>query len=195
MRFLIGLIVGLLVLPVAFVLLVATGRMPVAASDSALPFEATVASAGLYARIRKEAPNRNVSEFAPSELVTGADIYQRNCAMCHGLPNQQVPPVGQGEFPRPPQLFTVDGRVSDDPPGESYWKVKNGIRLTGMPAFEKSLTDVQMWDVTALVARADNLPPQGMEALKPGPPVVLVTAGAANPEQKPAPKEPAKGTQ
>ena len=191
MKFLIGLIVGLFILPVAFVLYALSGHMPVATSDSPLPFEATLAGAGLYARIRREAPNRGVSDFQPSELVTGADIYQKNCAMCHGLPNQAVPPVGQGEFPRPPQLFTVDGRVSDDPAGETYWKVKNGIRLTGMPSFEKSLSDLQMWDVTALVARADNLPPQVIDALKPAPPVVLVTAGAANPPESHASQPPA----
>ncbi len=189
MRFLIGFLVGLLILPVAFALYALSGRMPVAAADRPWPFEATLAEAGLYARIRREAPNRAVSDFTPSELVTGADIYQKNCAMCHGLPNQDVPPVGRGEFPRPPQLFTVDGRVSDDPAGETYWKVKNGIRLTGMPSFEKSLTDLQMWYVTAIVARADNLPPQVWDALKPGPPVILVTAGAANPAQT-APSSP-----
>ncbi len=180
MRFLIGLIVGLLILPLAFLLYALSGRMPVATADPPMPLEAQLAWAGLNARIRHEVGNRDVSTFATSELVSGADIYQKNCAMCHGLPGQAVPPVGQGEFPRPPQLFTVDGRVSDDPAAVSYWKVKNGIRLTGMPSFDKSLTDMQMWQVTALVARADKLPPQALDALKPGPPVVLVTAGAAN---------------
>jgi thiosulfate dehydrogenase len=187
MRFLIGLIVGLLILPLLIVLYAASGRFPVATSDPPLPGEAALAGAGLVGRIKREAPNRDVSNFATSELVNGADIYQKNCAMCHGLPNQPVPPVGQGEFPRPPQLFTVDGRVSDDPAGETYWKVKNGIRLTGMPSFEKSLTDMQMWQVTALVARADKLPPQVLDSLKPGTPIVLVTAGAANPTESTAP--------
>jgi thiosulfate dehydrogenase len=193
MRFLIGLIVGLLILPLLIVLYAASGRFPVATSDPPLPGEAALAGAGLAGRIKREAPNRDVSNFATSELVSGADIYQKNCAMCHGLPNQPVPSVGQGEFPRPPQLFTVDGRVSDDPAGETYWKVKNGIRLTGMPSFEKSLTDMQMWQVTALVARADKLPPPAIDSLKPGIPVVLVTAGAANPAEStaPAPAEPA----
>ena len=189
MRFLIGLIVGLLILPLAFLLYAMSGRMPVATADAPMPFEAQLAGAGLNARIHREAPNRDVSNFATSELVSGADIYQKNCAVCHGLPSQPVPTIGQGEFPRPPQLFTVDGRVSDDPAGVTYWKVKNGIRLTGMPAFEKSLTEMQTWQVTALVARADKLPPQVIDALKPGPPIVLVTAGAgaANPAESPAP--------
>jgi len=52
---------------------------------------------------------------------------------------------------------------------------------------------MQIWQVTALVARADKLPPQVMDSLKPGPPIVLVTAGAANPAESaaPAPAEPA----
>ena len=139
------------------------------------------------APIRQVQPDPFERHFTPQELASGADIYQKNCAACHGLPGQSVPPIGQGEFPRPPQLFTPDGRVSDDPAGVTYWKIKNGIRLTGMPAFGKSLSDMQMWQVAALVARADNLPPQVMDALKPQPPVVLVTAGAANPAERAAP--------
>jgi thiosulfate dehydrogenase len=187
MKFLIGLIVGLLILPLLLFLYAMSGHFPAATSDPPIPGEAALAGAALEGRIKREAPNRDVSNFATSELVSGANIYQNNCAACHGLPNQPVPPVGQGEFPRPPQLFTVDGRVSDDPAGVTYWKVKNGIRLSGMPSFEKSLSDMQMWQVTALVARADKLPPQVTDALKPGVPVILVTAGAAAPADNSAP--------
>jgi thiosulfate dehydrogenase len=187
MKFLIGLIVGMLILPLLLLLYAMSGRFPAATSDPPIPGEAALAGAALQGRIKREAPNRDVSNFATSELVSGANIYQNTCAVCHGLPNQSVPPVGQGEFPRPPQLFTVDGRVSDDPAGVTYWKVKNGIRLSGMPSFEKSLSDMQMWQVTALVARADKLPPQVMDALKPGAPVILVTAGAAAPTDSSTP--------
>jgi thiosulfate dehydrogenase len=185
--FAIGLIVGLLILPLAFGLYVASGRMPVATSDPTLPFEAALAGAGLYARIHREAPTRDVSSVATADLVSGADVYQKNCAFCHGLPGQPAPPVARGEFPKPPQLFTEDGRVSDDPAGVTYWKVKNGIRLTGMPGFQALLADQQIWQVTALVVRADKLPPEVLDALKPGPPVILITAGAANPAASAAP--------
>lgn len=185
--FVIGLIVGLLVLPLAFGVYVASGRMPAATSDPPMPFEAAVAGVALNARIHREAPTRDVSGVATAELVSGADVYQKNCAFCHGLPGQAVPPVAQGEFPKPPQLFTADGRVSDDPAGVTYWKVKNGIRLTGMPGFHASLADQQLWQVTALAARADKLPPEVLDALKPTPPVILITAGAANPGAGAAP--------
>ena len=54
--------------------------------------------------------------------------------------------------------------VSDDPVGETYWKVKNGIRLTGMPSFEKALTEDQMWQVSLLLSKADK--PLPAEAAK-----------------------------
>ena len=66
-------------------------------------------------------------------------------------------PIAKGEFPTPPQLFTGKG-VNDDPPGVTYWKVANGIRLTGMPGFTGSLTTDQMWQVSLLLANSDKLP-------------------------------------
>ena len=46
--------------------------------------------------------------------------------------------------------------VSDDAAGETYWKVANGIRLTGMPAFNHVLSDTQMWQVSLLLKNADT---------------------------------------
>jgi hypothetical protein len=40
--------------------------------------------------------------------------------------------TSKGMYPQPPELFKGKG-VTDDPAGETYWKVANGIRLTGMP--------------------------------------------------------------
>src|SRR5277367_190977 len=185
MKFLIGLIVGLLILPVAIALYALSGQMPVATSDSPMPFEGLLAGGGLNSRIRREAPTREVSSFGTFELVSGADIYRKNCAVCHGLPGQTLGPVAQGEFPRPPQLFTPDGRVTDDPPGVTYWKVKNGIRLTGMPGFQKALSDQQMWQVAALMASADKLPPDVLRGLLPAP--APSNATSAVPVATPAP--------
>jgi thiosulfate dehydrogenase len=46
--------------------------------------------------------------------------------------------------------------VSDDAVGETYWKVKNGIRLTGMPSYDKALSETEMWQVSLLLSRADK---------------------------------------
>jgi mono/diheme cytochrome c family protein len=70
-------------------------------------------------------------------------------------------------YPHAPQLFTAEGTVTDDPVGVTFWKVQNGIRLTGMPSFKASLTDQQMWQVAAIPALADKLPAEVLDALKP----------------------------
>jgi mono/diheme cytochrome c family protein len=86
-------------------------------------------------------------------------------------------------FPAPPELFHGTG-VTDDDAWESYWKVENGIRLTGMPGFKDRLTEKQIWEVAVLVKNADKIP----ESVK----RELVTSAAtpmemAKPSSKPAP--------
>ena len=57
--------------------------------------------------------------------------------------------------------------VSDDPPGETFWKVDNGIRLSGMPAFHELLTGTQIWQVSLLLANADKpLPPEVLQIVR-----------------------------
>src|SRR4029077_17778259 len=101
-----------------------------------------------------------------------------------GLPQQRPTDASKGMFPDPPQLFTADGGVTDDPAGVTYWKVKNGIRLSGMPGFKGSLSEDQMWKVSALLARADKLPPEALDALKPAVTAIPVTP-ASSPAAKP----------
>ena len=162
--FLLGIIFCLVVLGLGGFLYFRFGYAPVATSASPMPFEKRLASMALHARIRAEAPKSAPIQADEPNLTAGAKVYVENCAFCHGLPKQAtVPAAAKGMFPVPPQLF--EEMVTDDPVGETYWKVANGIRLTGMPAFSKSLSDTQMWQVSLLMANADKLPEQTKAAL------------------------------
>jgi len=105
-------------------------------------------------------------------LVAGAQIYKDQCASCHGLRNKPSS-FGAHMYPDAPPLWEMHHHgsetmmgVTDDPPGETYWKVANGIRLTGMPSFKDVLTDNQMWQVSLLLANADKpLPPAALDIL------------------------------
>ena len=167
--FLLGLIIGVLILPAIGYLYFRFGYAPVATAASPMPFEKKMASMALHARIAAEAPKNSLMQPDPANLAAGAKIYVDDCAFCHGLSNQKdIPPAGKGMFPVPPQLFNPDEMVTDDPAGQTYWKVSNGIRLTGMPAFDKSLSTDQMWQVSLLLANADKLPEPVKAALQPG---------------------------
>jgi mono/diheme cytochrome c family protein len=68
-------------------------------------------------------------------------------------------------FPHPPQLFEKDQMVTDDPPGITYWVITHGIRLSGMPGFDKALSETERWQVTMMLAHADKRSPQVQSVL------------------------------
>jgi thiosulfate dehydrogenase len=165
-KFSLGLIVGLVIFPLLAIAYLMAGFAPAAATAPPMPFERFIAGTALHERISREAPKRDTSSFATADLEDGAVVYKKNCAMCHGALSQPAPVIAKGMFPEAPQLLTPDGMVTDDPVGETYWKVKNGIRLSGMPSFASSLMERQMWEVSALLARANNLPPTAQHELQ-----------------------------
>ena len=152
-------VAGLLLLPLAISLYLAFGKPPVAVSDKPFPFEARIVEVPLEARIRRELPAASPIPASDQNLNAGAGIYEDKCESCHGTADEPSG-IGNKMFPRAPQFWRkpLNGEMSvgDDPVGETYWKIKNGIRLTGMPAYGKVLTETQLWQVSLLLSMADK---------------------------------------
>jgi len=163
--FLFGFVSAFVLILIAGFAYIELGLAPVATSSPPLPFERLITGIALDARVSKEAPTSSPVQASDTVYLAGAQIYENNCAVCHGLPAQEQTAIAKGEFPKPPKLFQGKG-VSDDPAGVTYWKVANGIRLTGMPGFNNSLTPDQMWQVSLLLANSDKLPPNILSALQ-----------------------------
>lgn len=165
--FVLGVVVVLVVLVGGGWLYLRYGRPPVAVVDAPFPMEKQIVHVPLNARIHREMQQ---PPFAGNAKVyaAGAEVYAAQCQFCHGGPGQDSE-VGKWMYPAPPQLWkkhktgNVVG-VSDDEPGETFWKVKNGIRLTGMPSFEHQLSEEQMWDVTLLLKAADQPMPDDVKS-------------------------------
>lgn len=165
-KFILGLILGLIAVPALVYLYFASGGAPVATSAPPMPFEKMLARAALHARMDKEMPKGESPVAADEAAYTaGTQIYKDHCAICHGLPGQPQTAIAKGMFPKPPMLLEGTG-VSDDAAAETYWKVAGGIRMTGMPGFDKSLSTTQMWQVSLLLANSDKLPKSVMENLR-----------------------------
>ena len=171
-RLLIGIVIGPLLVPVAGLLYFKFGSLPVAVADKPFPMERQITHVALNARIDREKIAEPPIQPTGDTLVAGAHIYVEKCAFCHGM-YREPSQIGKNMFPDAPPLWQphhggqVVG-VSDDPPGETYWKVYNGIRLTGMPAYDKQLTETEMWQVSLLLANADKpLPPAALDLLRP----------------------------
>ncbi|MGH9588700.1 MAG: c-type cytochrome [Acidobacteriaceae bacterium] len=181
--FLLGLILGLLAIPVAAYVYFKVGNPPVAVADPAFPMEQQIVKVPLQARIEKEMPSLQPIQPTAENLEAGARIYREQCAACHGLYGRPSD-FAAHMYPDAPQLWQAHGKgkvigVSDDPPGETFWKVDNGIRLTGMPAFNKVLSPTQIWQVTLLLSGADKLPPSVMDTLRNSPNPKHTAAAAA----------------
>jgi thiosulfate dehydrogenase len=193
--FLWGFVLGLITIPLAVFAYFASGRAPVGTAGGALPFERALASGALHARIEREMPRSVPIPANDATYLAAAPVYQRHCSVCHGVPSGELTSIAKGMFPEPPQLFRGKG-VTDDPPGETYWKVANGIRLSGMPGFKKSLSETDMWEVSLLLANADKLSDSVKQALAapPAPPVNALPVAAPAPlgssVQPAAPSEP-----
>jgi thiosulfate dehydrogenase len=155
MRFLLGFIFALLAIAGGGFAYFAMGYAPVATASAPMLFESRLAHMALNARLQKDATTQPSILPNDENLTAGAHIYRQQCAVCHGLPNQPETLIAKGMFPKVPQLFKHG--VTDDPTAETYWKVANGIRLTGMPGFKGSLTDQEMWQVTLMLANAEKL--------------------------------------
>jgi len=142
-----------------------SGMAPAAVSDAMMPFEKKMANMALDSHIEKQHVGESPVPADESNLLEGARIYKTDCAECHGLPGHPSDDRTM-MFPVPTQMFEGKG-VTDDPPSESYWKAANGIRLSGMPSFKSKLTQTQLWQVSELVAHANELPDSAKKILVP----------------------------
>lgn len=164
MKFLAGLVLGIIVVPAALYVYLVGGSAPVATTDPDMPFESYLARKAQHVRIERDMPKNVPVQPTETNYLAGAELYKQHCAVCHGLPDSQKTAIATGMYPRPPQLFKGKG-VTDDEPGETYWKILNGFRLTGMPGFSKSLNETQTWQMALLLANADKLPASVKAAL------------------------------
>jgi thiosulfate dehydrogenase len=162
--FIAGFVFGIIILPLIAFICIQLGYAPVATAAAPLPLERWLAKSALRARISREAPRQPGIDASDDNLMAGAQLYREHCAMCHGMRGQPKTPTAKGMFPPPPQLLQGKG-VTDDPVGETFWKVANGIRLTGMPAYRGSLSDIQIWQISQTLANADHLPAPAAQVL------------------------------
>jgi thiosulfate dehydrogenase len=169
--FLFGAVTAVVLLVAATFLYLRFGNPPVAVADKSLPYESQIVHVPMQARITRE---MKTPPFGTGEDVfeAGAKIYTENCSGCHGSPGHDAD-FAKAMFPAAPQLWKKHAHgavvgVSDDEPGETFWKIENGIRLSGMPSYRHILSETQMWQVALLLKNADQpLPDPVLRLLNP----------------------------
>ncbi|MGA7983096.1 MAG: cytochrome c [Chromatiaceae bacterium] len=155
-----GVALTLAVALVGAYLLVQSGLIPANADAKPSRLETWMARTSLDATLRRVAPKeQNPVMLTEQNLLDGVNLFAKNCAVCHGSStgDASASPIAKGLYQKPPQLATEG--VEDDPEGDSFWKIKHGIRLTAMPSFRYTLSDREIWTLALFLKHMDKLPP------------------------------------
>ena len=108
---------------------------------------------------------RNPVNCTDEALSDARTHWADHCATCHANNGDGDTMLGKTMYPRPPDIRqSATQRQSD---GELYYTIKNGIRLSGMPAFGESLNDQQLWQVSLMLSQSDKLPASVVKKLNP----------------------------
>jgi mono/diheme cytochrome c family protein len=170
MAFIAGIVVTLLVELAIGLVVVYSGIYNVAASYPHGPFATWLLETTMDRSV--EARADSVPE-PPADLDArrerGAKRYQAMCVECHGAPGVKPNELAKGMLPPPPDL---EKSISDLDTKQIFWIVKNGVRMTGMPAWGEVDKDEEIWDVVAFVKSMPKLTPREYRAMA-GPPVDL----------------------
>ena len=108
--------------------------------------------------VREASIDHHATDTPPGSLDDAATIRAgahafaaRGCVNCHGGPGAQWAKFSEGLNPAPPDLKDVVGELT---PGEMFWVIRNGIRMTGMPSFAGAgVPDQEIWSIVAFLKK------------------------------------------
>jgi len=136
---------------------VKSGRYDVAATKPHHAMTESILSSMMDNSVRHHASDIELSpSFSDPDLDEGFEHFQAMCVACHGAPGVEKSEIGAGLNPPAPDLGEA---ATDLSPQEVFWILKNGIKMTGMPAFGPTHDDEKLWDLTAFVKRLPAMTP------------------------------------
>jgi mono/diheme cytochrome c family protein len=156
-KFILGVIVTLLVLILGGLGIATLGFLPTAANVEPPHIESHIAMSAVDASMERHAPHvTNPLPPTDQNLEDGMKLYTMNCATCHGGLDRKPSTLAGSFYPPVPNLISDP---PDDPEWHTFYTIRTGIRYTGMPAWDKALSEQDMWKITMLLSHLDKLPP------------------------------------
>ncbi|HEY3973743.1 MAG TPA: cytochrome c [Candidatus Sulfotelmatobacter sp.] len=163
-KFLLGVIVTLLILILGGLGFAMLGLMPTAANVEPSHIESRLAMGAVDAAMERHAPHvTNPLTPTDQNLEDGMKLYTMNCAGCHGTLDRKFSPFGKSFYPPAPNLISDP---PDDPEWHIFYTIRTGVRYSGMPAWEKDISEQEMWKITMFLSHMDKLPPAVQEYWK-----------------------------
>ena len=104
---------------------------------------------------------RSVTE----EVMTEArEHWTEHCSICHGIDGQSDTVMGSRMYPPAPNMN--EGQTQQKSDGELFYIISNGVRLTGMPAWEGEDSPEEIWDLVSFIRHLPQLSPDELKQMK-----------------------------
>jgi mono/diheme cytochrome c family protein len=101
--------------------------------------------------IEKRSKGIKVPDLSDTTMIAEGFVnYNKMCAGCHGAPGKEQRGTVKGWYPDPPRMYEFKEELK---PAETFWIIKNGIKMTAMPAYGPTISDDKIWDITAFVTK------------------------------------------
>ena len=114
-----------------------------------------VLDTGLRYAIRRSAQGVIAPRLDDAQLLRrGFLLYRDSCVQCHGAPGVAPAAFSHGLMPPPNNLAqtALEWRAE-----EVYWVTRNGLKMTGMPAWQFRYSDDDLWAIVAFVMQMPRL--------------------------------------
>jgi mono/diheme cytochrome c family protein len=99
----------------------------------------------------------------PKLADIGFKNYHAMCRSCHNAPGYSRTEIAKGLNPKPPDFASKDVKMRKEI--KLYWIIKNGIKMTGMPAFGPTHSEDELWGVVAFLKKLPSLKPEEYKAM------------------------------
>lgn len=131
------------------------GVIDVAATDPHNALTAYVLSTTMDNSVRYHAKGITPPSLNdPQMVMDGYRHYREMCSGCHLAPGMDSSDIRQGLLPMPPKLQEA---VNDWNPAELFWITKNGVKMSGMPAWGLTHSDAKIWDIVAFLEKLPHM--------------------------------------
>jgi thiosulfate dehydrogenase len=166
-KFFVGFLLGVIALPVGFLIVARLGMLPVNSNTLPPRWESSFAHMALDSAAARHAP-QIPNPVAPTEenLMAGVKMFKGDCAGCHGTPNSAPDnEASVGLYP-PAEQFALHPPTKPD--YQLFWIVRGGVRYTGMFAWGGQFapdasghdpSDQKIWTAVTFISHLNSLPP------------------------------------
>ena len=140
------------------------GIYDISATDQHLAPTYRLLDTAMRRSVKQRAADITVPELKqPGQVQRGLALYRQHCVQCHGAPGAAPEPFALGMTPAPANLVHT---AREWPPAEIFWVVKEGLKMTGMPAWKYRMTDVDIWAIVAFLQELPKLSPEEYRSSK-----------------------------